>query len=162
MRAFKRTGDSQKLLVVKRNDEVAMVQVGSDTQSIKTHGLYVPIEPASARGSVGLVKRLRDVEKIHLCRNEACAEEGGEHFTIYGLVRPSDPETFQLTQAQQGARTLSRRPWTWMTGPQVTQATMGVMQRTKELGSESEQEEEVLSCAASRVSLGLVLRGRST
>ena len=151
LRAFKRTGEAPKMIVVKRNDEVAVLQVGSDSQTIKTHGLYIPVEPGTVRGSVGLVKRLRTADRIHLCRNEACTEEGGEHFTTYGLVRQSNPEVFQMNQAKQGARSATKQLWAWITGPRATEATMQVMQRIKELGSESEQEEEVLSCAASRV-----------
>ena len=67
------------MIVVKRNDEVAVLQVGAESQSIKAHGLYVPVEPGAVRGSMSLVKKLRAVDRIHLCRNEACVEEGGEH-----------------------------------------------------------------------------------
>ena len=151
LRAFKRSGEQPKYMVVKRGEDAAVFAIGMDSQSIKTHGLYVPVECNTIRGSPALVRRLRDVEKVHLCRNEACTEEGGEHFVMYGLVRKNDPERFQMAQAREGARKVTHDFWAWLKGSPLTQGTSQLMHRLRELGSESEQEEEHLVCCGSLV-----------
>ena len=85
LRGFKRTGDSSKQVVVRRGDEVAVFNVGSDVQNIRTHRLFLPVEADTARGSPGLVRRISAVDKVHLCRNVVCGEEVGEHFTENGV-----------------------------------------------------------------------------
>ncbi|CAK9065491.1 unnamed protein product [Durusdinium trenchii] len=151
LRAFKRSGEQPKYMVVKRGEDAAVFAIGMDSQSIKTHGLYVPVECNTIRGSPALVRRLRDVEKVHLCRNEACTEEGGEHFVMYGLVRKNDPERFQMAQAREGARKVTHDFWAWLKGSPLTEGTSQLMHRLRELGSESEQEEEHLICCGSLV-----------
>ena len=151
LRAFKRSGEQPKHMVVKRGEDAAVFAIGMDSQSIKTHGLYVPVECNTIRGSPALVRRLRDVEKVHLCRNEACTEEGGEHFVMYGLVRKNDPERFQMAQAREGARKVTHDFWAWLKGSPLTEGTSQLMHRLRELGSESEQEEEHLICCGSLV-----------
>ena len=94
LRSFKRTGDNPKQVVVRRGDEVAVFCVGSDTQSIRTHGLYLPLEPDTIRGTPSLVRKLNVVERVHLCRNLACTEDAAEHFTEYGVVKEVQPGTF--------------------------------------------------------------------
>ena len=151
LRAFKRSGEQPKYMVVKRGEDAAVFAIGMDSQSIKTHGLYVPVECNTIRGSPALVRRLRDVEKVHLCRNEACTEEGGEHFVMYGLVRKNDPERFQMAQAREGARKVTHDFWAWLKGSPLTEGISQLMHRLRELGSESEQEEEHLVCCGSLV-----------
>ena len=42
LRGFKRTGAAEKSIVVRRDGCTAVFQVGSDSQTIRSHGLYVP------------------------------------------------------------------------------------------------------------------------
>ncbi|CAK9114808.1 unnamed protein product [Durusdinium trenchii] len=116
LRAFKRSSEQPKYIVVKRGEDAAVFAIGMDSQSIKTHGLYVPVECNTIRGSPALVRRLRDVEKVHLCRNEVTHDF-----------------------------------WAWLKGSPLTDGTSQLMHRLRELGSESEQEEEHLICCGSLV-----------
>ena len=88
LRGFKRTGDNP----ISRwwcDVEVRwqFFSVGTDQQNIRTHGLYLPVEPDTARGSPALVRRLNMADKVHLCRNNICTEDATEHFTEYGVVK---------------------------------------------------------------------------
>ena len=75
LRSFKRTGDNPKRVVVRRGEEVAVFLVGLvDSQTIRTHGLYLPVDPDSVRSTPALVRRLKYVDKVHLCRNLACTK----------------------------------------------------------------------------------------
>eukprot|EP00435_Cladocopium_sp_Y103_P064105 s1381_g25.t1 len=152
LRNFKTTANGKKTVVVKRGSEIAVFNVGSESQTIRTHGLYIPIESDSVRGSANLVRKLREVDKIHLCRNEACTEEGGEHFAVYGIAKRFNPETFQLAQARQGARDMGQSVWDWLGRSGFQTGTNRVVRKLKEYASESEREEEVLRCQASSVS----------
>ncbi|CAK9006410.1 Tyr recombinase domain-containing protein, partial [Durusdinium trenchii] len=109
LRAFKRSGEQPKHMVVKRGEDAAVFAIGMDSQSIKTHGLYVPVECNTIRGSPALVRRLRDVEKV------------------------------------------THDFWAWLKGSPLTDGTSQLMHRLRELGSESEQEEEHLICCGSLV-----------
>ena len=151
LRTLKRTGDAEKLLIVRRGSEAAVFQVGTDSQTIKTHGLYVPVEPDTVRGSANLVRKIQGVDRVHLCRSEACTEEGGEHFKEYAVARKHNPERFQFSQAQQGAREASQGLWEWLKGAHLSAGPQRVAQRIKELACESEPEEEVLRCEADRL-----------
>lgn len=117
LRGFKRVGDQTKLIVVRRGNATAVFGVGSDSQSIRTHGFYVPVEPDTIRGDQQLVDRLKHADRVHPCRNVACTEEGGEHFLEYGVVRKFNPERFQSAQAHRGAVDAGRTIWTWLQRP---------------------------------------------
>eukprot|EP00438_Fugacium_kawagutii_P016301 Skav208504 [mRNA] locus=scaffold1658:140020:151562:+ [translate_table: standard] len=148
LRSFKRTGDASKQVVVRRGNAVAVFSVGSDAQSIRTHGLYLSVEPDSVRGDSGLAKRITDCERVHLCRNFTCAEEGeGEHFLEYGVVKRFQPERFQAAQAHDGAKNLTRRLWetVWPAGASASR----VLGRLRDYASESETEEA--KCQATQV-----------
>ena len=142
LRAFKRTGDAQKMIVVRRGSDVAVFQVGTESQSIRTPGLFVPIEPDTVRGSPSLVRALKLVEKVHLCRGMTCTEEGGEHFHEYAVVKKFVPERFQLAQAQKGAVETTRRFWSWVSPP-ASAAVSCAVQRVRDYASESETEEQL-------------------
>ena len=116
LRQLKRTGDAEKWIAVRRGDEVAVFSVGSDAQSIRSHGLYLPVESDSVRGHTTLVQLLKNVDKVHLCRNMVCPEECSAHFQQYAVVKQFNPETFQLAQAEEGARETGRLLWGWLRG----------------------------------------------
>eukprot|EP00435_Cladocopium_sp_Y103_P058511 s1062_g20.t1 len=148
LRSFKRSGDNPKQVVVRRGSEVAVFSVGTDTQSIRTHGLYLPLEPDTVRGTPALVRQLRNADRVHLCRNLACTEEGGEHFTEYGVVKKFNAERFQVSQSHQGALSVSRQFWTWF-APAGQKTVAEVVGKIREFASESETED--LQCIAGQV-----------
>jgi hypothetical protein len=149
LRSFKRTGDAVKQVVVRRGNEVAVFNVGSDVQNIRTHGLFLPVEADTVRGSPSLVRKIAVVDKVHLCRNVVCGEEVGEHFTEYGVVRKFNPEKFQVAHSHQGAMDATRNLWQWLL-PRGKQTVNEVVSRIREYASESETEEQL--CSASRLS----------
>eukprot|EP00435_Cladocopium_sp_Y103_P073900 s35_g45.t1 len=148
LRGFKRTGDNPKQVVVRRGDEVAVFSVGSDPQNIRTHGLFLPVEPDTARGTPSLVRKINQADKIHLCRNLVCTEEAAEHFTEYGLVKRFNGERFQMSQAQQGALGLSKSFWNWMV-PKGQRTVAEVVGRIRDYATESESED--VSCCAAQI-----------
>eukprot|EP00435_Cladocopium_sp_Y103_P042118 s923_g11.t1 len=148
LRSFKRSGDNPKQVVVRRGSEVAVFSVGTDKQNIRTHGLYLPVEPDSVRGTPALVRQLRNADRVHLCRNLACTEEGGEHFTEYGVVRKFNAERFQVSQSHQGALSVSRQFWSWF-APAGQKTVAEVVGKIREFASESETED--LQCIAGQV-----------
>ena len=141
LRGFKRTGDGEKLMVVRRGDSVAVFAIGGESQTIRSHGLHVPLEVDSVRGDPALVHILKRVDRVHLCRHEPCTEGEGEHFSAYGLVKTLRPEQFQVTQAEEGAKRLSKELWTWIVGD-VSSKAKRVASRVREFASESEAEDE--------------------
>ena len=141
LRSFKKTGDSDKLMVVKRGNQVAVFAIGGDSQTIRSHGLHVLVETDSIRGDPGLVSVLKRADKIHLCRHEPCTEGDGEHFGLYGLVKGFRPEQFQVLQAEEGALRLSQGVWSWIVGDVANKAKR-VATRVREYASESEAEDE--------------------
>ena len=56
------------------------------------------------RGSPQLLQELLRVDKVHLRRNEDCAEPG-HHFKVYGLTKKVDFEDFNMRKANAEART---------------------------------------------------------
>ncbi|CAL1141284.1 unnamed protein product [Cladocopium goreaui] len=148
LRGFKKSGDNPKQVVVRRGDEVAVFSVGSDSQSIRTHGLYLQVEPDTVRGSANLVRRLNAVDKVHLCRNLACTEDASEHFVEYGVVKKFNAERFQVSQSHQGALAFTKQFWAWA-APKGQRTVTEVVNRIKEYASESENEEHF--CCASQI-----------
>eukprot|EP00435_Cladocopium_sp_Y103_P043965 s974_g12.t1 len=150
LRAFKRTGEQAKQVVVRRGTLTAVFNVGNDAQSIRTHGLYLPVEPDSVRGDVELVGRLKHVDRVHLCRNVACTEDGGEHFQEYGVVKKFNAERFQSAQAHGGALEAGRTLWSWFRTPEVSQGVHRLVGKIREYASESETE-DVVHCHAGQI-----------
>eukprot|EP00435_Cladocopium_sp_Y103_P016273 s1669_g4.t1 len=142
LRGFKRSGDNPKQVVVRRGDEVAVFAVGSEQQNIRTHGLYLPVEPDTVRGTPNLVRQLRNADRVHLCRNLVCTEDSGEHFTEYGVVKKFNGERFQI------ALTVSKQFWSWF-APASQRTVSDVVSRIREYASESETED--LTCCAGQV-----------
>ena len=149
LRQFKPSGSTAKLVAVKRGSSVAVFQVGAEVPSIRSHGIYLPVEPDSIRGSTDLVDHLRGHDRLHLCRNEACAETGGQHFTVYGVVKKLDAERFQLATAEEGAREAGRTVWSWLTGSGVK--VQKLASKVREMASEPECEEDTIQCHAALI-----------
>ena len=148
LRQMKRTGDAEKWIAVRRGAEVAVFAIGSESQSIKSHGLYIPVEPDTARGHGNLVQLIRSVDKVHLCRNEVCPEDCTAHFQLYAVVKQFNPEKFQLAQAEEGARETGRRLWSWLR--KTTNSAQRLAKKVTEYTSESEAELP-RACEAHRV-----------
>ena len=136
-------------MAVKRGSSVAVFQVGSEVPSIRSHGIYLPVEPDTIRGSTDLVDSIRGHDRLHLCRNESCPEMGGQHFSTYGVVKKLDPEKFQLATAEEGAREAGRTVWSWLTGSGAKVQKLAT--KVRELASESECDEETVPCHAALI-----------
>ena len=143
LRKFKYLASQEKWVVVKRSSEVAVFKISSDSQTIRSSGLYVGVEPDTMRGTASLVRDLLCHDKVHLCRNDSCPEDG-QHFKIYGLAKRYDPEKFELAVAAQGAKDAGGMLWSW-----AWKGSQAVRHRMADFGSESEN--ETSSCAAHRV-----------
>ena len=144
LRSFKKTGTADKWVLLKREGKAVVFKVGTDTQTIKTAGLYVPVEADTMRGDQELVDTCRGHDKVHLRRSLTCAEDG-QHFKEYGIARDFDPEKFHLKNAELGAAKAGRALWAWLwSSPPKKRAPL------KEYASESETEPEK-PCEARRV-----------
>ena len=148
LRQLKRTGEAEKWIAVRRGAESAVFAIGNESQSIESHGLYIPVEPDTVRGHGNLVQLIRTVDKVHLCRNEACPEDCTAHFQLYAVVKQFNPEKFQLAQAEEGARETGRRLWSWLRG--TTNSAQRLAKKVTEYTSESEAELP-RACEAHRV-----------
>ena len=116
-----------------------------DNQTIRSTGLFVPIEVDTLRGVRELVDACQGVDKMQLCRALQCAEEG-QHFKEYCLAKDFDAEKFQLKDAELGAAKAGKTIWRWLwTSKRVPRPSGGL-----EFGSESEPEPE-LKCEAYKV-----------
>ena len=80
---------------------------------------------------------------MHLCRNSSCAEEG-QHFKQYAVVKPFNPEAFQLASASAGAQQAGQQMFQWF-GKRATT----VVQKAKDLASESEPDQP--QCDAGKI-----------
>ena len=149
LRQFKPTGSAERMVAVKRNGSVAVFKVGTDVPSIRSHGIYLPVDVDTIRGSADLVSALKGHDRVHLCRNEVCPETGGHHFCLYGVVKALNPERFQLAQAEEGAREAGRTVWGWMSGSGARVQKLAT--KVRELASESECEDDTLPCHAGLV-----------
>ena len=149
LRQFKPSGSSERMVAVKRNGSVAVFKVGTDVPSIRSHGIYLPVDGDTVRGSADLVSALKGHDRIHLCRHEVCSESGGHHFCQYGVVKTLNPERFQLAQAEEGAREAGRTLWGWLSGSGDKVQKVAV--KVREWASESEGEDDVVPCHAALV-----------
>ena len=119
LRNFKKVGTGEKWALVCQAGKVAVFKVGSESQTIRTAGLYVPVEADSMRGDKEILDACMGYDKVHLCRSVVCAEEG-QHFKEYALAKDLDGEKFQSKNAELGAAQAGRTLWAWMrssTGP---------------------------------------------
>lgn len=101
LRKLKKGSDGERWLVVKRDGQTAVFRVNEST-GIKSSGLYVYHDADTVRGDGALVACLHGHDRLHLCKNTSCSEEG-QHFKEYAVVKQFDAEKFQLAAATQGA-----------------------------------------------------------
>lgn len=146
LRQFKATASQPKWVAVRRGRDVAVFKVGVEAQTIRSHGLHLPYEPDSVRGTPSLVAAMRVGDHVHLCRHAVCTEEGSNHFQEYGLVPRFNAERFQYAQAEQGAKQTGEAIWNWLKGSGSN--VQRLAQRAREFASESEAEEEKLPCGS--------------
>ncbi|CAE7410615.1 unnamed protein product, partial [Symbiodinium microadriaticum] len=91
LRTFKKVGSAEKWILIKREGHVAVFKAGSESQTIRSPGLYVPVEADSMRGDREIVDSCKGHDKVHLCRHLVCHEEG-QHFKEYGLAKDFNGE----------------------------------------------------------------------
>ena len=104
--------------------------MGSDSQTIRTAGLYVPVEADTWRGDREIVDACAGHDKVHLCRS----------------LQEFDAEKFQLKGAELGAAEAGRTLWAWLWASRPSLPSRPPL----EFCSESEAEEPV-RCAGHRV-----------
>eukprot|EP00435_Cladocopium_sp_Y103_P076069 s50_g75.t1 len=118
----------------------------SELRQFKPSGANPKWIAVKRNGSQPLVQALSGVDRVHLCRNSTCCEEGGQHFQEYGVVKRLDPERFQVAQASEGAKQTGRWLLGWMSESQSTVRKLAG--RVKEFASESETEDQQKPCQA--------------
>ncbi|CAE7778356.1 unnamed protein product [Symbiodinium sp. CCMP2592] len=144
LRLFKSTAGGDKWALVRREGHVAVFKVGSENQTNRSPGLFVPVEADTLRGSPVLIDACKGVDKVHLCRHLVCTEEG-QHFKEYAVARDFDPEKFHLKNAELEATRAGRTLWAWFWSSGIK----APRPPQKEFGSESETEDK--PCGAVRV-----------
>ena len=144
LRTFKKSGTQEKWVLVRREGHVAVFKLGGENQTIRTAGLYVPVEAHTMRGDPMIVEACRGHDRLHLCRHLNCAEEG-QHFKEYCLTKDFNPERFQLRSAELEAAKAGRTLWAWLWARRSSPPKT----RSLEFGSESENEEA--RCQACKV-----------
>ena len=142
LRRFKKV-DQDQWYVLRRNGKAVVFRPSGEASSIKASGLYITVDYDTVRGDGGLVKELKGVDKVHLCRNTVCPEEG-YHFQEYGIVKKVDAERIQLAQATEGAAQACSTMFRWFRGGYNTVATAA-----KDYASESETEQP--RCVAHKI-----------
>ena len=143
LRRFKKH-DAEQWLVLKRGPKMVVFQSNGEPSSIKATGLFVAVDYDTVRGDPDLVRELRGVDRVHLCRNLTCPEEG-HHYQTYGITKKVDAEKIQLAQATAGAAEACQGMFNWMWNAGTTAAA-----KVKDYASESETEE--VRCTAHQVS----------
>ena len=101
LRNFKKVGTAEKWVLVRREGRVAVFKVGGDSQTIRTAGLYVPVEPDTWRGDKEIVDACAGHDKVHLCRSLQCGEDG-QHFKEYSIAKEFDCMGLSLERRRQG------------------------------------------------------------
>ena len=145
LRQFKPPSSGERWIAVRQGSQKAVFRVGSEGQTIRSHGLYVQVDPDGVGGDPRLVAEIRNHDKVHLCRNLACGEEGAMHLQEYGLVKSFNPERFQYAQAETGACEATQHLWGWMRGSGKEVQRLAI--KVREYASESEAENDwVMFC----------------
>ena len=142
LRRLKKGSDGERWILVRRDGHTAVFRI-NDSTGIKSSGLYVYHDSDTVRGDGALVSCLQGHDRLHLCRNPSCNEEG-QHFKEYAVVKQFDAEKFQLAAATQGAQEAGAYLVNWF-GRGATKAA----KRMKDYASESEN--EALQCCADRI-----------
>ena len=142
LRRFKRV-DPDQWYVLRKGGKAVVFRPNGDASSIKASGLYVTVDYDTVRGDNDMVKELRGVDRVHLCRNMVCPEEG-HHFQEYGIVKKVDAERIQLAQATEGAAQACATMFRWFRGSCSTVAAAA-----KDYASESENDQK--NCTAHKI-----------
>ena len=142
LRKLKKGSDGERWIVVRQDGHTAVFRI-SDATSIKSSGLYVNHDVETLRGDGPLVACLKGHDRLHLCRNEVCNEEG-QHFKEYAIVKQFNAEKFQLAAATQGAQEAGAVFVQWF-GRGASKAA----KRVRDYASESET--ETVRCCADRI-----------
>ena len=142
LRRLKKGATEEKWVLVRRDGHTAIFRVAS-ASSIKSSGIYLDYDPETLRGSQELLLALKGYEKVHLCRNDHCLEEG-QHFKQYAVVKPFNAEKFQVASSAQEAKRVGSQMVGWFCTGAAAAA-----RKARDLASESET--EVLECGAHRV-----------
>ena len=142
LRRFKKY-DADQWLVLKRGAKMVVFQSNGEPSSIKATGLFVAVDYDTVRGDADLTRELKGVDRVHLCRNLTCPEEG-HHFQTYGITKKVDAEKIQLAQATASAAEACNGLMSWMWSAGTTAAA-----KVKDYASESETEE--VQCGAHRI-----------
>ena len=135
LRSFKKTGNNEKWVLARREGKVAVFRVGSDSQTIRTAGLYVPVEVDTWRGDKEIVDSCAGHDKVHLRRSLQCGEDG-QHFKEYSLAKEF-AEKFRLRGAELGAAEAGKTLWAWLWATRTATPS----RRPLEFCRESEPEE---------------------
>eukprot|EP00438_Fugacium_kawagutii_P035496 Skav226807 [mRNA] locus=scaffold2056:134273:145141:- [translate_table: standard] len=139
LRKLKKGSDAERWVVLRRDGQTVVFKV-QDSTSIKSSGLYLGIEPDTMRGDPDLIRVLQGHDKVHICRNSSCSEDG-QHFRQYAVVKALDAERFHLTTAANEAQQAGSRLFS------LFQASASkVAKKAKDFTSESEP--EVTACCA--------------
>ena len=133
LRRFKKY-DAEQWLVLRRGSKMVVFQSNGEPSSIKATGLFVAVDYDTVRGDAELTRELKGVDRVHLCRNLTCPEEG-HHFQVYGITKKVDAEKIQLAQATAGAADACQGAFRWMWSAGTTAAA-----KVKDYASESETE----------------------
>ena len=75
LRRFKKH-DAEQWLALKRGSKMVVFQSNGEPSSIKATGLFVAVDYDTVRGDAELTRELKGVDRVHLCRNVTCPEEG--------------------------------------------------------------------------------------
>lgn len=142
LRKFKKV-DTDQWYVLRKEGRSVVFRPNGEATSIKASGLYVTVDYDTVRGDSQLVKELRGVDRVHLCRNLVCPEEG-HHYQEYGVVKKMDAERIHLAQATEGAAKACGTMFQWFTGGCKTMASVA-----RDYASESETEQP--SCCAHKI-----------
>ena len=142
LRRLKKGSDGERWILVRRGGLTAIMKV-QEASSIRSTGLYITYEPDSLRGDESLLQTLHGSDKVHICRNQSCTEDG-QHFKSYAVVKPFCAERFQLAASTRDAQQRGAHLLSWF-GRRATRA----VQKAKDFASESEPEQ--VSCDAHRV-----------
>ena len=134
LRKLKKTGEGEKWVLIRRGDATVLLKV-TEASSIKSTGLYLSFDSDYMRGDENLMSVLRGYDKVHICRNATCSEEG-QHFKQYAIVKPFNAERYQLAAAGQEAQKAGLQLFNWFGKGAVT-----VAQKARDFASESETEQ---------------------
>ena len=83
LRQFKATASQPKWVAVRRGRDVAVFKVGVEAQTIRSHGLHLPYEPDSVRGTPSLVAAIEG--RRTRSPLPTCSLHGGRFKSLSGI-----------------------------------------------------------------------------